>query len=341
MIKKRILGVIVSSCIMVGAFTGCGNEEKDLSQSDGTESIEPSEETFVQIGVAVQNGEYHGLIWEYTNANELLITGNLEKGYPENNSWYEWESGEYLAPWGQYAQEVKGVNLAFSGAETLAGFFYNWSSLNSVYLRDLDTGNVTDMSYMFSGCGSLVSLDLRDLDTSKVTDMKGMFGNCINLESLDLSGFNTGRVTDMSVMFYSCDKLMNLDIHSFDTSSVMDMSHMFSDCNNLGVLNLSGFDTSSVADMRAMFNSCYNLSSLDVSSFNTKAVTNMSEMFESCYSLSSLDLSSFDVGNVMDMKGMFEGCFSLQEILVGDRWQTPTYNDDMFTNCETDHVTYK
>ena len=71
-----------------------------------------------------------------------------------------------------------------------------------VGMENLNTKDVTDMSYMFFGCMSLTSLDLSHFDTGKVTNMCGMFEACGQLKSLDLSSFATRQVTGMSSMFF-------------------------------------------------------------------------------------------------------------------------------------------
>ena len=150
-------------------------------------------------------------------------------------------------------------------------------------LDDYDTSNVTDMSYMFSGCSSLQKLDLSNFDTSKVTDMCHMFSGCSSLEELDLSGFDTSNVTCLFLMFCGCSSLEKLDLSNFDTSKVTDMCRMFDGCSSLEELDLSGFDTSNVTDMRCMFDGCSSLEKLGLGSFNTFQVKDMIRMFDGYY----------------------------------------------------------
>ena len=138
---------------------------------------------------------------------------------------------------------------------------------------DIDTSNVTNMSFMFTGCFVLTSLDLSNFDTSSVTDMSYMFSPCLQLTSLDLSSFDTSNVTNMSTMFSICPKLTSLDLSNFDTSQVTNMFYMFSACSSLTSLDLSSFHTSEVTDMSYMFSPCPKLTSLDLSNFDFSGVT--------------------------------------------------------------------
>ena len=208
----------------------------------------------------------------------------------------------------KFATPIELSRLSFGGC------YY----LTSVDLSNIDTHNVTDMSYMFAACNSLTGLNLSAFDTKKVTDMRYMFGGCQSLVSLDLSSFDTRNVTMMGDiyggMFSGCQSLTSLDLSGFDTKNVTDMSRMFSGCQSLTSLDLSNFDTGAVTNMRAMFSGCKSLVSLDLSSFDTRNVTIMSEMFMDCQSLTSLDLSSFDTGNVTTMAHMFCRCKSLTSV---------------------------
>jgi surface protein len=53
-------------------------------------------------------------------------------------------------------------------------------------LSTLDTSNVTNMEYMFSGCMSLTSIPA--LNTTNVTNMRSMFDGCYNLTSIKCYG---------------------------------------------------------------------------------------------------------------------------------------------------------
>ncbi|MBR4564676.1 MAG: BspA family leucine-rich repeat surface protein [Paludibacteraceae bacterium] len=185
----------------------------------------------------------------------------------------------------------------------------------------------------FKSLANLTTIDdLANLNTSEVTNMTYMFSGCSSLTSLDLSSFNTDNVTNMNGMFSGCSSLTSLDISNFNTDKVTKMEYMFRDCLSLTSLNLSNFNTANVTSMYAMFYGCSSLTSLDVSSFNTAKVELLQGMFYGCTSLTSLDVSSFNTANVTDMKYMFYRCSSLKTIYCDDAWN-PSSSDDMFDGC--------
>ncbi|MDY5768460.1 MAG: BspA family leucine-rich repeat surface protein, partial [Alloprevotella sp.] len=208
------------------------------------------------------------------------------------------------------------------------------SRLTSLDLSNFDTDNVTNMSWMFSGCFALTSLNLSNFNTAKVQDMSYMFVGCSRLTSLNLSNFNTAKVQDMSNMFHGCSNLTSLNLLSFNTTNVTNMSGMFYDCSDLTSLDLSGFNTEKVTSMSQMFYCCSRLTSLNLPSFKTENVTSMSAMFNNCSGLTSLDLSNFNTAKVTDMVCMFENCSVLTSLnLSSFNTENVTNMYGMFYDC--------
>ena len=220
---------------------------------------------------------------------------------------------------------------------SLKDFFKNCTALETISgLKYLNTTNVTDMGYMFSGCSALTSLDLTNFNTSKVESMRDMFEDCSALESLNLTNFNTENVTDMYGMFYQCEKLSSLDLSKFNTEKVEDMSWMFSYLK-LSSLDLSNFNTEKVREMFNMFSFCQNLSSLNLTNFNTEKVTEMSRMFEGCSALTTIYASDkFIIDKYNNGYKMFNGCKLLKGAL-------PEYDDnkkdEQYANYKTGYFT--
>ena len=218
---------------------------------------------------------------------------------------------------------------------TNMSYMLNKCKLTTLDVSHFDTSNVTNMHSMFYGCSNLTVLDLSHFDTSKVTDMNSMFMNCSSLTALDVSHFDTNKVTDMWDMFCNCSSLTVLDLSHFDTSNVTNMNMMFDACSSLTTLDLSHFDTSKVANMSMMFYGCSSLTTLDLSHFDTSKVTNMDHMFYKCEKLVALDLSHFDTSKVANMSMMFYGCSSLTTLDLSHFDTSKVTNmDHMFYECK-------
>ncbi len=220
---------------------------------------------------------------------------------------------------------------------SLRRFFYYLTNLETITgLEYLNTENVTDMSYMFSGCSKLTSLDVTHFNTANVTNMVCMFSSCSSLTSLDVTHFNTANVTDMGKMFSGCSSLTSLDVTHFNTAKVTNMSFMFSSCSSLISLDVTHFNTENVTNMRNMFSGCSSLTSLDVTNFNTAKVPDMSYMFSNCLALTSLYLTNFNTEKVTNMLRMFSGCQALTTIYASSKFVTTQVSDSrfMFFNCK-------
>lgn len=185
--------------------------------------------------------------------------------------------------------------------------------------------------------GTELNDELTNLDTSNITNMSFMFYRCMSLTTLDVSNFNTKNVTNMCCMFATCENIKSLDLSNFNTSNVTTMVQMFNRCQKVTSLNVSSFDTSNVTSMMQMFYSCYKLTSLDLSNFNTSNVTDMSNMFAGDFALTKLDIRNFTFDKVKSYTGMFNNVPANCLIIVKDddakTWVLAIRSD--FTNIKT------
>ena len=181
----------------------------------------------------------------------------------------------------------------------------------SVYLGDIDTSKITDMSCLFDGVFDRYDRDFSGIelwDVSNVTNMSCMFRE--SSFNQDISSWDVSNVKDMSCMF--SETPFNQDISSWDVSNVKNMKLMFPESSFNQ--DISSWDVSNVTDMGAMFSeSSFNQ---DISSWNVSNVENMRGMFEN--SSFNLDISSWDVSNVTDMSRMFSCSSFNQDICSWD-----------------------
>ena len=184
---------------------------------------------------------------------------------PKPEGAYDLNKKSASPAWNAKNSSIEKVVFHSSFANVRPTTFYDWFSncknLTQIEgMGNLNTENVTDMSYMFDNCRKLSSLDLSKFNTENVTDMSYMFCCCWGLSSLDLSKFNTENVTNMTHMFCNCSKLSSLDLSNFNTAKVEDMSYMFSDCSTLiTIYGSDEFVTEEVYNSQNMFSGCTNL----------------------------------------------------------------------------------
>ena len=86
---------------------------------------------------------------------------------------------------------------------TTRSWFYGMQNLQSIEgMSYLNTSEVTNMGFMFSGCSILTSLDLSSFNTAKVTDMSAMFSDCTELTTIYAGDeWTTDAVISSSGMF--------------------------------------------------------------------------------------------------------------------------------------------
>ena len=244
----------------------------------------------------------------YGMIENIAVVSLVSKDLPTKISFENSEALEYV--YYLNMSEVNTMNNMFKNCINFKGI-KDYTELERMMfgpklpLRDFNTSNVTDMSYMFYNCNNLTTLDVSNFDTSNVTNMYNIFYNCQSLTSLDVSKWNTGKVINMKYMFQDCHNITTLDVNNFNTNNVTDMSYMFANCESLTSLDVSNFDTSNVIDMQYMFEDCHNITSLNLSNFNTSKVTNMTEMIDECYDLTELNISNWHLNTEVDVTDMF------------------------------------
>lgn len=286
-----------------GTIVACGNEEDSADGSFlGNTSIKRGDIEQINIITAL-NGH---------DANDEKTWDISERKNGRYLAWYEDKDNnnfwEVTIAGNGRVKLNKSAKLLFKALGTYAGKI----EMNGI--ENLDTSEVTDMSYMFTDGSQYTDLDLSSFDTSNVTTMSGMFLNCSKLTNLNLANFDTKNVVKLTNLFNGCSAIENINLSSFDTSNVTKMYAMFGNCENLKNVNLKNFDTSKVTDMEAMFFNCKSLSKIDLSNFNTSSVERLKRMFVNCELLTELDLSNFKTENLLNVETMFRGCKLLKKI---------------------------
>ena len=248
--------------------------------------------------------------------------------------------------------DLSDINLSPS-ITSFNNLFSNMPNIESIDLTGWDTGNITDMSYMFFNDPKLTTIKgLEGFDTSNVTNMSNMFASYTNpttndynpkslsstghLESLDLSNWKTGNVTNMNFMFGGQTYLTSLgDLRHWDTRNVTDMRGLFYDLENIPALDLSNWVTDKVTDMSYMFSKMSKIKNLDsISEWHTHNVVDMSYMFNGMTDLEGLDLSNWDPSSVgnntteqnYSLARMFSNDINLTKVGDLSKWADKTGN---------------
>ena len=257
-----------------------GAIEYDGSKSDHTYAN-------YENGYFSPEGGFHA----YAEFNNATGTLTFRRGLSKPAGAYDLNVESNLPGWDAQREKINKVVFDASFANAKPTSCYAWfsqcSNLTEIKgIENLNTQNVTNMSWMFYCCPGLTSLDVSKFDTQNVEDMSDMFSSCTVLKSLNVSNFNTQNVKNMTDMFNNCPGLTSLDVSNFNTQKVEKMNFMFSSCEGLNSLDLSKFDTQNVTNMSYMFGSCSAITTIYVSDkFVTTKVSSGYEMFKGCTSL--------------------------------------------------------
>ncbi|MEI0563356.1 BspA family leucine-rich repeat surface protein [Brachyspira pulli] len=186
----------------------------------------------------------------------------------------------------------------------------------SIYLGDIDTSLITDMSDLFRLVNGTKRKNFKGIDkwdTSNVINMSYMFF-CCEYFNENINCWNVSKVKNMAEMFNNT-KSFNQPLNDWDVSNVTNMHEMF---RGAYVFNqdLYKWNTSKVVTMFGMFFQCYEFNK-NINSWNVSKVENMSYMFSRAKNFNQ-PLNDWDVSNVKDMIGMFSNCENFNQSL--DDW---------------------
>ncbi len=234
-----------------------------------------------------------------------------------------------------------------STASMFNGLYY-LTTING--LENLNTSNVTDMSYMFNLCRSLKTLDLTGFNTENVSNMEYMFADCETLTNIYCNdNWDQPNILQSDKMFYSCFALPNYDSEHFDVSSAKPTSEggyftkreayaivadgnltFFYDANKPASGSLEFTNTGEGSWRSATFTSV----TFDASMKNYKFISTAG-MFSSMTNLTVInDLTNLNTSAITDMSDMFNGCSSLASIYCNNDWSSLTIpSDNMFLGC--------
>ena len=318
-------------------FLGCHSLSGDIDQN----SVKVNDKTYAKTaGGYFRDKAYDNRPWVKYADGTLTFRCGYKKTLGENE--YALNSGEEKPAWYTLHDDINLVVFEASFANARPTSCYAWfqgfENLKQIEgIENLNTANVTDMSYMFKNCSNLAKLDVAHFNTAKVTTMNSMFTRCSNLAELDLTHFNTANVTNMYEMFNGCSNLVKLDVTNFNTAKVTTMFGMFNKCSNLTELDVTHFNTAKVTAMNGLFSGCSNLPELDLTHFNTENVTNMWIMFDGCSALTTIYVSDeFVITNITYKNySLFYGCEKLKGAIKYNEGKT----NYRFANYTTGYFT--
>ena len=222
---------------------------------------------------------------------EIRVSGTLTGFGQDPNSYDEPLIG---------AEYLTGVSsFGTLGLTSLAYAFYG--AVNLVSVPSVLPSTVVSLEDTFWDADSFNDASISEWDTGNVTNMKWVFEEAPSFNQ-DINGWDTSSVTSMEEMFNDATSF-NQDISDWDTSSVTDMGYMFRDATSFNQ-DISDWDTSKVTGMGSMFFGATSFNQ-DISDWDTSRVTSMAEMFRDATSFNQ-SLSSWNVSLVTSMENMLD-----------------------------------
>ena len=172
---------------------------------------------------------------EIENINSGLESNTFEFVYKINKEEFSYENKIRIFGDIFVRNNKKNCKIKINNEEKELIEYYNYKEDEEKLIVFLKvTGNITDMSSMFSNCSSLKEVTkISNWDTSNVEYMNSMFYGCNNLEEVDeISKWDISNVKSMNYMFCNCTSLTNLNIDNWDMTN-KEFEDMFGGCNTI------------------------------------------------------------------------------------------------------------
>ena len=212
-----------------------------------------------------------------------------------------------------FVKENKGkIKIIINNEEKALEYKYELKKgINKIIIK-LNSDEIVNLEYMFSGCSSLKSIEgLKYLDTKKIKNFSEIFSGCKSLSDIKaLENWNVSNGNNFKNMFWGCRSLSDIkSLENWNVSNGNDFSNMFCDCKSLSdIKSLEKWDVSNGIDFDSMFRECKSLS--DIKS-----------------------LKKWNVSNGINFEDMFSGCHSLLDRTPIQNWNIHGYNPNlMFGN---------
>lgn len=158
-------------------FDGCTS----LKGSDGTTlDANHLNKDYARIGSGSKPGYFHNppAIYGATSEDGKTFTLYCDDQITERSGMTDWISANMT----KVEKIIIDVSMKKARPTSTSKWFRYFSSARRIEgIENLNTSEVTDMTYMFSNCHALEWLDLNSFDMSKVTDFSWMFENCQSL----------------------------------------------------------------------------------------------------------------------------------------------------------------
>ena len=166
--------------------------------------------------------------------------------------------------------------------------------------------------------GTELNQEIENLDTKNITDMSYMFNNCHNLREIDISNFNTDKITRISYMFYNCMILKNIKLFKIDTQNLRQMVQMFRDCRQITQIDLSNINVSNVIYTSGLFWNCQALENVILPDFSQANISDFSYFLYNCYKITKFDISNLNISVIKSTSNMFYGCSALTTLIINN-----------------------
>jgi len=335
-------------------LTYLGQYEKELKNIEKEEKIPNTE-----FKAKLEESKLIEFNQDITNKRVIDEFNEYEKNFRKNNKDIyiiidvkeeDIDENHYVSIFGKNLEEngtdfVKEnkdkIKILINGEEKILEYKYKLRKGYNEIIIKLNTHEIDNLSYMFSGCTSLKNIKgLKYLDTKNIKNFSKIFYGCKSLSDIKgLQNWNVSNGNNFSGIFAQCNLLKDIKaLENWNVSNGNNFLGMFYNCKLLSDIKaLKNWNVSNGKNFEATFRECESLSGItELQNWDISKGNNFLNMFFGCSSLSDIKgLQNWNVSNGNNFEGMFAQCNLLKDIKALENWNVSNGNNflGMFAQC--------
>lgn len=222
--------------------------------------------------------------------------------------------------------------------QNLNGFFYDWTSLETVPADFKLPRDLRSADQLFFNCASLKSIPAGLFDkATELTTANSMFYGCTALEEIPAGFALPLKMTSATNMFDGCTSLRSVPANILgEGASSLTVSRFFGECASLESLPEDFKIPGNVTNAGSMFTGCMSLAILPSGLFDKATnLDSVNSMFWRCSALETVPEGFMLPASITDVQSLFNSCTALRSIpanVLGDGTSI-TKARGLFYNC--------
>ncbi len=151
-----------------------------------------------------------------------------------------------------YLRNAKAIKVVGKAPKNCAKLLMDMNN-EIIDVSDLDTSEMQNAAYMFSGNKCREIRGLEKLELNNLINANCMFYNCGSLQKIDAPNLNVKNLNSFNSAFNNCVSLKSVNLSNWKTNNLNSIEYLFRDCRDLNSVNLRGWNIDNLFNTKSLF----------------------------------------------------------------------------------------